>query len=345
MNTRIFTLLALCALTMPVMAFDTSGMYEVQVQQKGDDRNKALLAALDTMLLRLSANPNLLSDGRVNLLRRRVENYIQSYEYVNTGGSNDEPWLRVVFSRESLIAALSDLNIPSWGINRPRVLVWLVAGDAAGGHRLLRPGDRHQVLLELEKWSNIFGLPLEYPLLDLEDVSRMDSSQLWAGFDRNLRQASARYGNDAVVLLRVDGWQQGQWRLRWQLYLGDKQPLRWDDVTTGIESAVESGIGWLATELSLRFGLDNLDEQNINTFSITVSGVTSFAHMASVVSYLSEVHAIRNVQIQQARRGELHINLAATLDKAGVQNAIALSTLLIPVDIEQNSYRFNAEFN
>ena len=336
--------LALCAAPIQAAAFDVSKLYEVQVQQQGADRNQALLQALDTMLLRLTADASVLSDERVALLRRRADSYIQSYEYVNADSVDANPWLRVIFSKDSLTEALSDLGMPSWGVNRPKTLVWLVAGDPEQGHRLLRTGDSHPSVLELEHWSSRFGMPLVYPLLDLEDVSKVDSSRLWAGFDENLMQASGRYDGDVVALVRVDGWQQGQWRLRWQLYFGE-ETLRWDDLHAGLRTAVGAGMGRLATELGLRFGLDNFDEQGLSEFSITVSGVASFAHMTKVVSYLRSVHAIRDVQILNARRGELRVRLVSALDISGVHSAIALSTLLVPVNPEQGDYRFNAEFN
>ncbi|MGV0005931.1 MAG: DUF2066 domain-containing protein [Candidatus Porifericomitaceae bacterium WSBS_2022_MAG_OTU9] len=344
MNIKILMATLLLACSGTAVAFDVDSLYEVRVAQEGTDRNKALQAALDVMLLRLTGDATLLADSRIELLRRRVESYIQSYEYVPSGSGNEDPWLRVLFARESLVDSLSDLNIPSWGVSRPETLVWFVAGDLSGGHRLLRLGDDHPALHELERWSNKYGLPLVYPLLDLEDVSQVDSSKLWVGFDENLRQASRRYGADAVVLVKVDGWQQGQWQLRWNLYVGE-ETLNWSDVAIDPAQVVEAGVGRLATELSVRFGIDNFSEEDLNSFSIKIAGVTDFSQMAKVITYLSNVHAIRAVQLKSARRGELQLNLLAALDKSGVQNAIALSTLLVPIDSEDNSYRFNAELH
>lgn len=344
MNIRILAITLLLACSGIAAAFDVDSLYEVRVPQQGADRGKALQAALDIMLLRLTGDAALLADSRIALLRRRVESYIQSYEHIPSSSGSGDPWLRVLFARESLVESLSDLNIPSWGVSRPETLVWFVVGDPSGGHRLLRLGDDHPTLRELERWGNIYGLPLLYPLLDLEDVSQVDSSELWVGFDENLRQASRRYGSDAIVLVRVDGWQQGQWQLRWSLYIGE-ETLTWNDVATAPAQAAESGVGRLATELSIRFGIDNFSEEDLNSFSIKVAGVTGFSDMAKVITYLSNVHAIRAVQLQSVRRGELQLKLLAVLDKSGVQNAIALSTLLIPVDSEENNYRFNAELH
>ena len=47
------------------------------------------------------------------------------------------------------------------------------------------------------------GLPIAWPLLDLQDLNAVTCTDVWGGFEDEIVAASARYRSDAVLIGKV----------------------------------------------------------------------------------------------------------------------------------------------
>jgi len=145
--------------------------------------------------------------------------------YVSFDGMVDRGRFRVEFYSNRIDQALESLGKPVWGPERPLTLLW-IAIDAGGGERVLLSdagigadalGDTAGVVgvrpetvelaaairEEIQRVADERGLPIRFPLLDLEDLTSVTAADIWGTFVEPIEAASARYGADAILIGRI----------------------------------------------------------------------------------------------------------------------------------------------
>lgn len=176
--------------------------------QAPDERNAALSRAFEALLLRLTGDAGALQKGELAALRSDPQRVISVYGY-------DGQDLVVDFDPASISRLLRQAGLPQWGANRPVVLTWWLNAEHDGQALV---GDAQSAAEALQRAARHRGLPLRLPLADLEEQLAITADSLFQA--DGLRQASERYAADA--LLAVEALEEdGHWRARWSLWLGD----------------------------------------------------------------------------------------------------------------------------
>ena len=111
--------------------------------------------------------------------------------------------LDVSFAPSSLNRALNDLGLPLWGAERPETLLWLAVQESSRRY-ILAGGTQNAVRRSLDQVTEKRALPVLLPLMDLQDQSAVDFSDVRGGFTGHVQDASERYGVDAIP-----HWQSG----------------------------------------------------------------------------------------------------------------------------------------
>ena len=108
--------------------------------------------------------------------------------------------------------------MPVWGPERPLTLLWVAVDDGVGGRALLGANETTElgapttpqmtallttVREEIVAAADERGLPIAWPLLDLEDLNAVTFTDVWGGFEDRIVAASTRYRADAVLIGRV----------------------------------------------------------------------------------------------------------------------------------------------
>ena len=111
-------------------------------------------------------------------------------------------WLTMRFEEKSIQELIKKGKLARWGANRPSVLVWMAVDD--GRKRvIMSDGVDHSALRALQSGAKKRGLPLIFPLNDLEDSMALPVGQLWGMFDDPISVASKRYGAESVLALSL----------------------------------------------------------------------------------------------------------------------------------------------
>ena len=210
-------LLMLCAacFALPSLAAPLSNLYEVRepvADQQPEEREAALQRAFDTLVLRLTGDPEASQRPAVAELRKNPQQLISRYAYENEG-------IRAFFDPQTTERSLRGAGLALWGANRPSILSWWLV-DAGEGARLIGDGQDQSGALRVAAQHR--GLPLRLPLADLGE-QMLGVAEAAQGQDAQaLREASERY--DADALLAVSAVQTGsQWEASWHLWLGEEQ--------------------------------------------------------------------------------------------------------------------------
>jgi hypothetical protein len=205
-------------LSLPGHAETVSNLYQVLEPVSGqtpDERTQATQRALETLVLRLTGDPKAFASAGLANVRKDPQQIISQYGY----DAGPPESLQVDFDMASTDAALRQAGLPTWGSNRPSVLTWWL-NDSVDGSNLI--GDGQGSAEPLRRAAQHRGLPLRLPLADLGEQSVGTAKNLEGSDPSVLRDASERYGADALVAVHAKE-DAGKWLATWQLWAGDQK--------------------------------------------------------------------------------------------------------------------------
>ncbi len=267
---------------------------EVLVASQDDTQlRQGARAGLLQVLVRVSGSTEIESNERVATALRDPSAYYYQYGFDATdrtlvidGVEVPARLLRVSFDPSSISRLVREAGFPVWGSNRPGVLVWIAVNEGEGRHILTGNIDS-ATADNLEVQARIRGLPLLYPLNDLEDSSILTEAEVWGLFLDRIDTASRRYSPDVVLAGRVQRDRTGQWSGRWSYRIEE----RWrslDNVASSVESLVAETVNRLANELASRYAVSS----GSGLVMVQLEAIESLEDYAAASSYLASLSPV-----------------------------------------------------
>jgi hypothetical protein len=314
----------------PTLAATFANLYTVTVTPDpalGAEPDAALQAAMARLLVRVTGSRNAPLDPALRPLIASPRSFLSS------SGSDRQGRALFGFSPSQIERALTELGQPVWGPERPLTLLWVAVDDGAGGRALLGSGDAAELgapatpqmteLLEMVREEIAMaaderGLPIAWPLLDLQDIGAVEFLDVWGGFDDEIVAASARYRADAVLIGRVRPGLSGP-EVEWLFVQGiDRRPLPVGAIRDGLDIAAD------------RYAADLATTGGASVALLTVRDVRTPADYGRVVSYLERQSVLQNVDVESFEGGGLSVRVAARGDPRVLERVLALGGVLRP---------------
>jgi uncharacterized protein len=330
-------LIAMLLVTSVAQAEMVNDLYEAEAPvagQDGEARAAGIRDAFAQVLVKVSGDRGLLSNDEINSLLKRASGYVQQYRYrmlnadtyVSAPGRPDRLlWVR--FDERGVNRLLRKSGVPVWGGTRPSVLVWL--GEERGAARsLLSFEQQTQLKAALQQVAYTRGLPLLLPLMDMEDRSALPVSDLWGGFESDIRRASARYQPDVILVGRLRD-RGNEWQGEWTLYLPDKIN-RWQTRAGSEHALAAEGLQQAADALALRFAPQQVSE-GTTTLRIRVHGLARLADYVLVRDYLQSMAIIERLDVLAAEPETVSFLARIQGGREVLERGIQLGAVLEPV--------------
>lgn len=307
-----------------------ASLYEAEVpvaDQSAAARGPALRAALAEVLVRVSGDRGVTGLPEAATLLSRADAFVQQFGYRPAAPEAEVPWqLRVRFDGTGLERALREQGLPYWGGERPETLVWL-AVEEGGRRQLLGEPDPSEARDWLEAAARRRGLPLIFPLMDLEDRAQVGFSDVWGGYLEPVLAASRRYRPQALLIGRLHQSGTGAWQASWTLRVQDSEQ-RWSGRDLQLGALAAEGLERVADELSARFAVVHSGADG--RVRITVEGVAGLADYARLNRYFASLSAVRSAQLQGLAGERADYLLQLQGDVAGFERALTLGAVLRP---------------
>ena len=176
-------------------AVTVSDLYvaDVYVTAESDSqRLSGARAGLLQVLVRVSGSQSVVDSPEIRAALRSPTRYYYQYSYRATDrtfqvGDEILPGriLRLSFEPNAVAGLLRDAGYAVWGSNRPSVLLWVAVQDENGRSIVSEiDGDSSgaDIKQAFDELAKARGLPILYPLLDLEDTSRVSEAEVWGAF-------------------------------------------------------------------------------------------------------------------------------------------------------------------
>jgi len=203
----------------PVAAQDAGDLFvaETEVADEGSGtRNTALSQLLATVLARVSGNTGIAGQPAARDVLAAAPSLVQEYRYRTDdldGKLVRYLWAR--FDQSAVERMMRERNLPVW-VQRPQVLLW-IATERGGKRVLLNLENEPQARAAAVDRAQHRGMPLQLPLMDLEDQAKLTPADLWSDYESGIRQASARYPHQLILAGRLSAQRGKKWSGVWSV--------------------------------------------------------------------------------------------------------------------------------
>jgi len=309
----VFTLLFL---SKPLLAVEVADLYSAKVElssQTQQDKNKALKAAMQAVLIKISGDHQVMSNTFIKKETQRYTKYLTQFNYIT---ENDTSKLVASFDESKINQLFFQQNIPLWGSLRPLVLFWVVSEDGLS-RRIISETDNSPLHNEILTIAQARGLPVVLPLMDLTDTQNIQIPDLWGRFIEPIAQASQRYTPENIVIIRVSK--------NTDVLSNEEEPqecgvmcvkpevnIDWHIITAQSEK-VESGQQYEGSDdvTLIKTVMSDITENIVKRYALTtesnhelvidVANIDSLPKYVAVSEFLEKMSAIRSVKLIHAK--------------------------------------------
>ena len=321
-------------LLLPVAAVQAAAesLFESEVvvpNQSPGVRSHAMKTALQAVLVRVAGQHEVLTTEPARAMLKNPAQRVQQYRYF-TVPESEPPVLKlwVRFDGEAIRQALQQQGVTYWGTERPDTLVWLAVEDRSKRY-VVAADDGTDVYRKIEQAARQRGVPVLFPLMDLQDQSQVRFSDIWGGFFDSVMDASKRYNPQAVLIGRLNRSPSGGWSSRWHLEVAGR-PSSWSDSRQQLDTLAQHGIDDTADILASRFAVSQAGG-NLDTVSISVTGVDSLSDYSRLSDYLSGLTAVVDMQVARVAGTEIQYALQFNGSLQDLTHTVTIGTVLEPL--------------
>ncbi|MCW9078098.1 MAG: DUF2066 domain-containing protein [Gammaproteobacteria bacterium] len=304
------------------MAEETGDLYsaETRVADEGSEtRNAALSELLATVLVRVSGNTGIAGQPAARDLLASAPSLVQQYRYRTA--EQDGAVVRYLvarFDQQVIEPMMRERNLPVW-VQRPRVLLW-VATEQAGQRILLNLEYEPQARAATLSRAQQRGMPLQLPLMDLEDQGKLTPADLWSDYQAGILQASARYPHEVVLAGRLSAQRGKKWSGVWSL-IGRDGSDSFQTPAQGLDDALAFAIDQAQNLLAARYAPLPGVGGGSGTL-VRFSDVYDLAAYGRLVALLDSLEPVSQVALRHVNRDSFLFELQLRSDEQNLARAL-----------------------
>ncbi|WGL17691.1 DUF2066 domain-containing protein [Microbulbifer bruguierae] len=317
-------LLAALTLAMPSSARVMPDLYEVSeaVPSRGTtDRTVATSRGLERVFVRVTGDLEIASHPKLAPELEQARKYVQGYRYES---DNNQLYLHLSFDPQAVNDLIHQLQLPLWPNNRPGTLVWMAVDTLQGGRDTLRQEDYPELFGLLDGLALERGLPLDFPVMDLNDQRNMPLGSLWAQDEGAAERAGVRYRPDATLMGRLLQTSGERWQANWLLIHGGRS-YAFDATGSSLEEVALRGVNEAANQLAERYAVRSSDTNIASAVVVEISGIRSFAAYSQATSYLQGLAQVSSADVVAVDGDRLLLSLTSSSQLQTLRDVLALN--------------------
>ncbi|MCK5894885.1 MAG: DUF2066 domain-containing protein [Endozoicomonadaceae bacterium] len=327
----VLMLLVLAGRVPVLQAVEINDLYQAQVMviDKGKkSRTQAFSQALSLVVIKLTGKADAPTMKGMRAAIESPDAFVSRYDYYqqSTGASRDHQQagfsMGVTFDRVALNKLLNHNQLPLWGKNRPDTLVW-IASEMNSERQMLEEGDLSGVVQALKTASGQRGVPLLYPLLDMEDSLSLPLAELWGLFPAPIVKASRRYATEPILAMRIYSLASGNVSARIMfIFRGEVFYENISDINVDVLAGLSLSL--VAHRLAAFYSvLSNASSEH--TLRLQVNAVDDVHDYADLLRHIESLTAIRTVMPVSVKGDSLVLDLVIEGSQEQVEAEITLN--------------------
>lgn len=322
-------ILALLPMT-PVFAVKVTSLYQAQLPvaaQTEDLKAQAIKDGLLQVLIKLSGDPQIENNPIIKPNLQRADYYVQEISYSATTTSSSEYTIQIRYDAEDVKRLLKKAGMAFWGETRPLILVWLAVSNKESATEIIgneNPGD---IYTAINEQSKKYGLPLIFPVMDVNDVSQVSTDDVVNMTLPVLREAGRRYTPDAMLIGRMTQTEQGfsgDWRLvadgtKWNWTIADKTP---DEVIGTLMNEVSQA-------LAKHYSVKATDVPEV-WIKLEVMNITQRNDLTQLMQSLKRLELIQQIKLLEVSGDVVELAVLVRGSIAAFQKNVVIDQRIVP---------------
>ncbi len=287
-------------------------------------RERAISRGLAIVLRRVTGRPELPDEPVLNTALASAQGYATRFGYTRLDDGTSR--LTVHYDPRGVRELIAAAGLTAWSLDRPRVMAWVLVTDERG-ESILDASSEHAISSAMRAMALEFGVPLVFPLMDMDERFEVPPTLLRGLFLDPLRQASLRYNARFMLVGRVEKAEAGQWTGIWTL-AQPGAPLSERTFTRTATPMARAATGFVLQELSRRFALDMQQETRVR---LSVEGIHALADYVELFAYLRNLDGVERAELREMSRELLTLDLWLATTWDGFLDLLGEERRLSPV--------------
>ena len=285
-------------------------------------RERGLRDALAIVLRRMTGNSEL-GIAAVQAALDEADQYALSFGYERRadGGSA----MTVQFDPRGVRQVIEEAGLSAWSLDRPSVMAWVLV-EREDDEFILDAASGHAVAAAMQRSAAEFGVPLVFPLMDIDERLQVRPMLLRGLFFEALRQASLRYDTEFILLGRIGADQNERWSGTWMLSQPGA-PISEIQSAGASDEVARAGLGFVLEALSNRFALHVQDEVRVR---ISVEGVHELSDYAALFRYLRALDGVERAELREMTKDLLTLDVWLATSWEGFLDLLGQDRRLLP---------------
>ena len=309
------------------MVVDSLYTIELQAADKTlNERNALFLQSFEQVLLRLVREPSISTMPSIQVAKEQIDKYVSSFLYKDILDSNTNALfkLKITFNEKMINSLLKEANIPYLGKNRPVILTWLLV-EANNGFKLAGEQEQEFFISKLEKLAIENSIPLVFPLLDIEDLSKIQNIDVFNSGTISFEEFSIKYNADLILIGKVSHFA-GQWYGKWNM-LGNNYS-EWNINATELDELYNQLVNILKINLINNYAANIADQNNDNVINMKIMGISSIENYFNILNYLKGLSLVSLVKVIEITDNDMVFGLNIHGEKERILKAIRRDKIL-----------------
>lgn len=338
-------MLCLTCCTPAGFAVEVEGLYQatitVESRNNEAERRRAFSEAMREVLTKVSGLSEIINSSSVRRALNNPEPYVESWRAkanlvpVNAEAQVSELReviaIEVNFYESEIQRLLDENNMPIWPANRPETLIWMVVQDELSERQIINNNSPENAarITALQKVADARGLPLLFPLLDLEDQLRLNVNSLWDLDEAAILNASQRYQAESILALRIYRSLSGE-VLAKSLYFFRDNVFSYEEFELS-EDFISGSINLASDELSQYFSVLISGTDNNVIINMQIDDIDSPEDYAALLTYLNTLEGVNSFQLTRVTGSSLYLEMLTGGQLRQLVETIALQPNLLEV--------------
>ena len=297
---------------------------DVKVEdQTASVEKTATRSSLLEVISRLTGLESVPRNAEITKALDQAESFVSEYMYTEASNYESETSaaskplsvLRIVFQPAQIESLLRLAKLPRWPSPRDTCIVWaLLEND--GRREIIAPGETLRFAELLASNGLARGLPVIFPVMDLEDQLTVDDGLIWGRFGKELLRASERYNANCVLIGRLVAHEGGtvpSFSGDWTIVLPNsgsyhREVFLIEEGAKIVKATIDAAVD-LMTESSVIYPGESYVSR------VRISFIEDFGDYLAINQYLSKSPYVEDFSIDGYEGGYLKISIKTIVGK------------------------------
>jgi len=342
MNQKLFCLLLLSlSLLQPATAVTVEDLYTIELpvaDQTTSLRLDTFKEAFMLVIVKVSGSDDALKSPAFKRPIEGSSRYVKQFSYISRESENKQDlsaellYLRIDFDQRLIESLLRDNNFPIWGRERPGSL-FVVSYDVNETIKMVAEDNTPDVVELLDVAAARQGLPVLFPLMDLEDISIVRVGDVISRHFEKIGIMASRYAPDVLVVGQIIGRSGEAWVGDWEVRFLD-QIFKWQYKGSTKDLVIDQVVKHLARILALEYALE--DHKSLRQdLLMSVSAMPGIQSLISVQQYLQSLNVVDSVRVSSIDKDVVTYRIKLRNEVEDLQRLIEFGEVLEQEDFPQ----------